>query len=499
MVAYGIGVRINKVDLYKLKSLLKDLETFSKVKSENMLDFMQWDKYEKQNNMRTKILERLLSGGDKKIYVVFGGNRSGKTELGAGIVAEYIEKKDNSQIMCATVDYKLSVAVQQSKISKLVRVSAMEYGKYSPVRGYSNETILMKNGAKVLFRTYQQGRESIQGMDLDLVWLDEECPWDFYQEALARTADRNGVILFTFTSLSGFTRLVNFLWDSNNELIETEVLSIIDNPFIPEQAKKYYMETIDPDEIESRIHGRPHIKEGLIYKEFSKVNKVKRFDYYDMVRKDPSTWELHEGIDPHERTPHHWLRFLYNKKKDIIYVVEELKAPRESMIIKDFVRILKAKRAGQVPKFCQIDTSSMKPDVIYKHPDEDQENSHTIRLEFFECGIETILCVKDNAMGIGCVKERLKVVKNSLGDIKRAPMLYIFDDLDGVLWEISRYSWGSFATATASEKNEMINKPLKKDDHFMDILKYECIKLKTDLEDNVQMQEYVDMYGDMGY
>jgi len=470
-----------------------------------MLDFMDWSSYKKQNDIRNKILDRLLfKKGDKKIFVVFGGNRSGKTELGAGICAEFFDKEAHAQIMCATVDYKLSVAVQQTKMSKLIRKGSIKYGDFNPVRGFTNDIIISKKNTKCIFRSYQQGREAVQGMDLDLIWWDEEGPWDYFQECLARLTDRDGVFLLTFTSLSGFTRLVNFLWESDNKLIETAVLSIIDNPFISEEAKKNYLLTVDPDEIESRVHGKPHLKEGLIYKEFGEIHKIEPFNHVKLALDNPTRYELHEGIDPHERTPHHWIRFLYDRKNNYIYVCDELKATRESMLVADFARMIKLTR-GHVkafpiePTFCQIDTSSMKPDVIFKHPDEYQDNAHTIRGEFSRNGINTILCTKDNAVGMGAVKERLKCVKNREGDVKKPPSLYVFKTCTGVLWEFSRYSWDSYSSAKSAEKNEILNRPLKKDDHFMDIIKYEVLKMKNDTESSIHTEEYEPMFDLMGY
>lgn len=460
---------------------------------------MRWDLYPLQNEFRTKILDRIEIGKGKKIYVVFGGNRSGKTELGAGVVAEILEKKKRSRILCATVNYSLSVQVQQGKISKLLRVSETKYGDYNPVRGYKNNIIEMNNGSTAIFRSYEQGRESVQGMDLDVAWLDEECHWDFFQEILARTTDRNGIIIFTFTSLMGFTRLVNFLWESNNAQIETTLLSILDNPFINQDSKDTYLETVDPDEIQSRVYGKPHLKEGLIYKEFRPVHIVEPFDYKALLRGNNSRYSIHEGIDPHERTPHHWVRFLYDRELDHVYVVDELKAPYECMIIRDYALLIKHKRGKVIPDFTQIDTSSMKPDIISSHPDEDRENVHTVRMEFFNCGIETILCTKDNAVGIESVKKRLKVVKNKEGEIKRMPKLYVFNNCKGVIWEFNRYSWDSFSSAKIEERSEMKNKPMKKDDHFMDILKYECIKLKNDLGTEVEQQQDEALYDLMGY
>ena len=139
-------------------AIYKNLKRLEKYKTQNMLDFMDWQRYEKQNLIRREVLDRLLYNlGSKKIFVIFGGNRSGKTETGAGIVCEYLEATPNVQIMCATVDYKLSVDVQQSKINKLLRKSKVNYGQFSPVRGFTNSVVLMKNRSKCIFRSRKLG------------------------------------------------------------------------------------------------------------------------------------------------------------------------------------------------------------------------------------------------------------------------------------------------------------------------------------------------------
>ena len=78
------------------------------------------------------------------------------------------------------------------------------------------------------------------------------------------------------------------------------------------------------NEVDSRIYGKPHLKEGLIYKEFSKsLHVIEPFDHVSLAQKNPKRFILTEGIDP----PHHWIRFLYDKQENILYVCDELKAP----------------------------------------------------------------------------------------------------------------------------------------------------------------------------
>jgi phage terminase large subunit-like protein len=59
--------------------------------------------------------------------------------------------------------------------------------------------------SRVVFKSYDQGRDSFVGTEQDFIWLDEECDRDIYVECLTRTMTTNGLILMTFTPLLGMT------------------------------------------------------------------------------------------------------------------------------------------------------------------------------------------------------------------------------------------------------------------------------------------------------
>ena len=57
-------------------------------------------------------------------------------------------------------------------------------------------------------KSYQQGRGSFEGTEQHVIWLDEEPPMDVYGECLIRTMTTNGIIMLTFTPLSGMSNVV---------------------------------------------------------------------------------------------------------------------------------------------------------------------------------------------------------------------------------------------------------------------------------------------------
>lgn len=55
------------------------------------------------------------------------------------------------------------------------------------------------------FKSYDQGRKKFQGTAKHGIWLDEEPPEDVYDECLMRLMTTDGMMLCTFTPLSGLT------------------------------------------------------------------------------------------------------------------------------------------------------------------------------------------------------------------------------------------------------------------------------------------------------
>lgn len=67
-----------------------------------------------------------------------------------------------------------------------------------------------KSGGESLtvLKSYDQRRESFQGTEQDVILLDEEPPQDIYVESLLRTMTNDGMIMLTFTPLSGASDVV---------------------------------------------------------------------------------------------------------------------------------------------------------------------------------------------------------------------------------------------------------------------------------------------------
>lgn len=58
------------------------------------------------------------------------------------------------------------------------------------------------------FKNYQQDIGSFMGTSREVIWLDEECPLEIYNECNIRCATVDGIMMVTFTPLDGLTNMV---------------------------------------------------------------------------------------------------------------------------------------------------------------------------------------------------------------------------------------------------------------------------------------------------
>jgi phage terminase large subunit-like protein len=82
--------------------------------------------------------------------------------------------------------------------------------------------------SRLLFKAYEQGRESFQSAGVDIVIFDEEPPMGIYTEGYTRTlstvpGQRGGLVMSTFTPLKGVSDVV-LMFLPGGKFPETEEL-----------------------------------------------------------------------------------------------------------------------------------------------------------------------------------------------------------------------------------------------------------------------------------
>ena len=132
----------------------------------------------------------------------------------------------------------------------------------------------LKGQSMCVLKSYDQRRESFQGTDIDVIWLDEEPPQDIYTECLLRTMTTKGSVYTTFTPLMGLSDVV-LSFCPNGEITEG---TMKDNhsknvtccdwdavPHLSTEDKADLLASIPPYQRDARSKGIPQLGSGAIY------------------------------------------------------------------------------------------------------------------------------------------------------------------------------------------------------------------------------------------
>lgn len=133
--------------------------------------------------------------------------------------------------------------------------------------------------SKIELKSYEQGWKKFQGTKRQVIWLDEEPVDDpkIYTECLTRTVDQfnPGIILCTFTPLSGYSKVVEDFLPNNtfpDDGIDPEnpykyVIQVTwdECPHLSEEDKKELIASYPEHERDARTKGLPSLGSGAIF------------------------------------------------------------------------------------------------------------------------------------------------------------------------------------------------------------------------------------------
>lgn len=125
----------------------------------------------------------------------------------------------------------------------------------------------------IAFKSYDQGRESFQGTEQDVIWLDEESNESIRSECILRLMTTNGILMETFTPLRGLTPVVmTYLPDgecADGIAVNGQRAMIMagwdDVPHLTEAQKALMLSETPPYLRDARSKGVPSLGAGAIY------------------------------------------------------------------------------------------------------------------------------------------------------------------------------------------------------------------------------------------
>ena len=230
-----------------------------------------------------------------KVTLYIGGNRSGKTFGGAFTFAQIMCREHTSWKPIHDKPLRgWVVGLDSTNMLKNILIPQME--ETIPKRYIKNIEIAsriwtLKDGSRIQFKTSEStgGDKKFQSDNLDVIWIDEECPEDVFDEIKMRVIDRNGIIIMTMTPTQGMSWSYEKLYKPGLEGKKVDGLGAIkvieanteDNPYLPEEAMTTLLTMFDSEEErQMRLHGKYILVGG---------HKIFPFTILEHVRKTVST------------------------------------------------------------------------------------------------------------------------------------------------------------------------------------------------------------------
>jgi phage terminase large subunit-like protein len=301
-----------------------------------------------------------------------------------------------------------------------------------------------------------QDLDKFGGAALHRLVFDEEPREDIRRECLMRLIDFGGEELFGMTPLHGMSWVFDEIyepWERGSlkpEDARVVVVDMDDNPHLDRAAMARVLAGLSNEEREARKSGRFVSFAGLIYSSFSTSLHVLP------VLEIPDGVEVICGIDPGYR---HMCAvvFCYLDADDRLVVFDEIALPQVTIrvVCEEIKR--RCLKWGVTPRQFVIDPASR---------NKNNQTGRSDQQEFLDNGIVTIPGQNAVSAGINRVKERLDF-RNVRGEPE--PRLLVAAHCDELRSEFKRYRWVKESTRQESESAE---KPVKKDDHLLDALRY---------------------------
>lgn len=313
----------------------------------------------------------------------------------------------------------------------------IEYGQHKiPKR------VFMKNGHKLEFKSFFQGRGSFQGRHVDSIHCDEQCEHDFMgilDEMLTRLLQRSGYLSWSMTPILSQPELEERIED----LPDTDKvfkINLNDNRisrggYIPDKRIDDMIAQWPVEVQATRIAGDFASFYGTVFKTYNRSIHV--IDPFRI----PKSWRRYRAFDFGFTNPFVCL-WLAKDPDENWYVYREYYQAQTG--IEEHIRKVMLFSKGE-----QYIKNIADP--------EDAEARSKLR----KAGIVTKAARKDVAAGIECVQSKLKVKANGKAS------LFIMRPCKNTAREFAVYHYPK-GTNTANPKDH----PIQKDDHCIDAVRY---------------------------
>jgi hypothetical protein len=394
---------------------------------------------------------------------IFGGNRSGKTTCGGmeflfHLTGQYPEWYPEEKRKKGAVKGRIIAKDFQKGVGEVIIPFFDEWLDESLIKKRFKNPLgifvkyWLKNGSVFDILTHEQNTEQFEGWKGHIAWFDEPPPRDKYIATLRGLVDFRGRNWLTLTPLTQPWIYDEIYTNADHERVECITVNMRENPHLDEAAIKEFESSLTEEEKEARMHGRFLHLSGLVYKEFTPNHHI--VDDFEV----PPMWTRYMAIDPHERTPTA-VMWVAVDPKGFKYIYDELWL--EGMDIATIARAILANEGEDGARIRLIDPHNDKDNVA--------AGGFNVRKELMKHGVFTERANSDTQLGKSRIRKDLKMMYQPLSKTT-GPKLHVMRSCTQTIYEFQHYLWDDYKHNR--EEKGIKDQVKKKDDHFMDCLRY---------------------------
>jgi hypothetical protein len=197
---------------------------------------------------------------DVRVHVILGGNRSSKSVFATRMLMHLAQRIPEAELRSMHVSEERSIQDSQRYVwdampmryKRAQKKSEQHSILYSAKNGFSDNKCIMPvthegadRGSSIFFNNYRQyaaDSQIFEGWSAHCIHCDEEINQSIFETLLARLTDHKGRLILTFTTLQGWTPLINTLL-KGAETIETRYSKLIGKELPVEQVCRNWPDT----------------------------------------------------------------------------------------------------------------------------------------------------------------------------------------------------------------------------------------------------------------
>lgn len=251
------------------------------------------------------------SQSNKIIRSLFWGNRVGKTEWGAQETGRFFLNEEPIEVevydpgefdkpiflgkrtlpsfrphypvtgWVGSPSFDLQRDGPQKKLEMYIPENKIYHIEY--LRSNIWKEVVLKDGSKLGFKSYEQSRGKWQSAGMDWIWFDEEPPYEIWEEASVREeAGHTLRICLTMTAIKGMTWVYDKIYTAtNNQDIFVSEAGWDDNPWLLTSQKERMGRGLSPEALEVRKKGKFVKRVGLICSWFVRSIHIRHYTEID--------------------------------------------------------------------------------------------------------------------------------------------------------------------------------------------------------------------------